>query len=82
MLASVLNSPVAVTASIQVVRAFVRLRAVLAAHKDLARKLEALERKYDSRFKVVFEAIRRLMEPPALPPSRTIGFQPGTDKEK
>lgn len=75
MLASVLNSTIAVSASIEVVRAFVRLRAVLAAHKQLARKLEQLEKKYDKEFKVVFEAIRHLMDPPNLPPHRPIGFQ-------
>jgi phage regulator Rha-like protein len=73
MLANVLKSRRAVQASIQVVRAFVRLREILAAHKDLARKLAELERKYDAQFKVVFDAIRQLMSPP---PSRrrTIGF--------
>jgi len=73
MLASVLNSPVAVEASIQVVRAFVQLRSMLAAHADLAHKLAELERKYDSQFRVVFDAIRRLMEPP--PDPKRIGFQ-------
>ena len=75
MLASVLNSKVAVEASIQVVRAFIRIRTILAAHKELAGKLEELERKYDARFKVVFEAIRRLMRPELPePPRRPIGF--------
>ena len=79
MLASVLNSPTAVEASIQVVRAFVRLREILATHRDLARKVEALERKYDARFRVVFDAIRELMEPPD-PLRKRIGFtgQSGT----
>jgi hypothetical protein len=75
MLASVLNSTVAVSASIQVVRAFVRLREMLATHKELAEKLEALEKKYDQQFKIVFEAIRSLMEPPDEPPREPIGFQ-------
>jgi hypothetical protein len=73
MLANVLNSEVAVRASVQVVRAFVRLREVLGAHKDLARRLAELEKKYDSQFKVVFDAIRQLMEP-AKPKPRRIGF--------
>jgi hypothetical protein len=73
MLASVLNSPIAVEASIQVVRAFVQLRSMLAAHADLAHKLAELERKYDSQFRVVFDAIRRLMEPP--PDPKRIGFR-------
>ncbi len=64
MLASVLNSPVAVQASIQVVRAFIRLRRILATHRELARKLAQLEQKYDKQFKVVFDAIRELMAPP------------------
>lgn len=73
MLANVLNSEVAVRASVQVVRAFVRLREVLGAHKDLARRLAELEKKYDSQFKVVFDAIRQLMEPVRAKPRR-IGF--------
>ena len=64
MLASVLNTPVAVQASIQVVRAFIRLRQILSSHKELARKLDELEKKYDEKFRVVFEAIRQLMAPP------------------
>ncbi len=75
MLASVLNSPVAVEVSVHVVRAFVRLREILATHKDLALKLEALEKKYDAQFKVVFDAIRQLMTPPDRP-GRPIGFHP------
>ena len=74
MLASVLNSSIAVRASIQVVRAFVRLREILSTHRDLARKLEELERRYDARFRVIFDAIRELMSPPE-PPRRRIGFQ-------
>ena len=74
MLAAVLNSPVAIAASIQVVRAFVRLRALVAAHEGLAQKLDALERKYDTQFRGVFDAIRQLMAPPKSPASR-IGFR-------
>jgi ORF6N domain. len=73
MLASILNSPIAVQASIHVVRAFVRLREILATHKDLALKLEEMEKKYDSQFQVVFSAIRQLMEPPRKE-TRKIGF--------
>lgn len=73
MLASVLRSPRAVQVNIAIVRTFVRLRKMLASHKDLARKLEELERKYDSQFQVVFEAIRQLMVPPAGQ-ARRIGF--------
>jgi hypothetical protein len=74
MAANILRSERAVHVSIQVVRAFVRLREIFAAHKDLALKLEALEKKYDKRFRVVFDAIRELMRPE---PSKTarIGFR-------
>jgi len=76
MLSSVLRSKRAVRVNIDIMRAFVRLREILASHANLARKLEALEKKYDSQFKVVFDAIRRLMTPPAPPetPRRRIGF--------
>ena len=74
MLASVLNTPIAVQASVQVVRAFVRLREMLGTHKDLARKLEEIEKKYDAQFKVVFEAIRQLMAP-SEPRPKHIGFR-------
>jgi hypothetical protein len=73
MVAAVLNSPIAVEASLQVVRAFVRLRAMVATHEDLALKLDALEHKFDQQFSVVFEAIRQLMTPPRSSASR-IGF--------
>jgi hypothetical protein len=55
-------------------RAFVRLRELLASHKELRRKLDELERKYDERFQVVFEAIRRLTAPEAPEPRRRFGF--------
>ncbi len=73
MLSSVLKSKRAVQVNIEIVRAFVRLRDIMATHKDLARKLEALEKKYDAQFKVVFDAIRELMDPPPAP-KRRIGF--------
>jgi hypothetical protein len=73
MAANVLNSPRAIQASVQVVRAFVRLRQILASHVDLARKLEQLEKKYDKQFKIVFDAIRELMTPPE-PKRKPIGF--------
>jgi hypothetical protein len=77
MLASVLlNTPTAIHASIQVVRAFMRLRAFLQAHKQLGRKLSALEKKYDSQFKEVFDSIRDLMHPPVAH-RRRIGFVAG-----
>ena len=78
MLANVLRSRVAVEASIQVVRAFVQLREFALTHAELARRLDALEGRYDAQFKVVFQAIRELMAPPD-PPRKRIGFRPGTD---
>jgi hypothetical protein len=73
MLSSVLKSRRAVQVNIEIMRTFVRLRRILASHADLARKLEALEKKYDGQFRVVFEAIRELMKPPE-PKKRPIGF--------
>jgi len=82
MLASVLNSAAAVAASIQVVRAFVRLREIVGVHKELAQKLDALEGKYDSQFRVVFEAIRELMRPPSKTLGTRIGFRTSlTDRD-
>lgn len=74
MLANVLKSLRAVQASIQVVRAFIRLREMLLSHKELAQKLNQLEKKYDSQFRIVFDAIRQLMEPPPEKPKRPMGF--------
>jgi ORF6N domain-containing protein len=74
MAANILNSPRAIRTSIVVVRAFVRLREMLHSNADLARKLDALEMKYDAQFKVVFQAIRELMAPPAVSKKR-IGFR-------
>ena len=76
MLASVLSSPAAIQASIQVVRAFVRLREILGSHEELARRLTDLEARYDGQFKVVFDAIRQLMESAPESPDRRIGFRP------
>ena len=74
MLSSVLRSPQAVAVNIEIMRAFVRLRYMLSSHADLARKVEALEKKYDGQFKVVFDALRQLMQPPPAKPKRPIGF--------
>ncbi len=73
MLSSVLRSERAVQVNIEIMRAFVRLRKLVATHKYLARKLETLEKRYDAQFKVVFDAIRELMAPPT-PKKRKIGF--------
>jgi phage regulator Rha-like protein len=81
MLANVLNSERAAQTSVQVVRAFVKLRQMLASNAELARKLAAMEKKYDAQFKVVFDAIRQLMSPPEKP-KREIGFHVKPDDEK
>jgi hypothetical protein len=73
MLSSVLNGERAVQVNIEIMRAFVRLRETASTHKELARKLTALENRYDRQFKVVFDAIRGLMEKPE-PKRRGIGF--------
>lgn len=81
MLANVLSSARAAQTSVQVVRAFVKLRQMLASNAGLARKLEAMEKKYDKQFKVVFDAIRQLMSPPE-PKRREIGFHVKYDDDK
>lgn len=75
MLASVLNSPAAIQASLHVVRAFVRLRLMLASHAELAKRVEALEKKYDRRFRVIFDAVKQLMEPERKKAGKKIGFE-------
>jgi len=74
MLSSVLRSPRAVAVNIEIMRAFVRLRRMLASHADLARKLDGLEKKYDAQFKVVFDAIRQLMQPASDGKRPELGF--------
>ncbi|HSA24461.1 MAG TPA: ORF6N domain-containing protein [Myxococcota bacterium] len=74
MLSSVLRSERAVQVNIEIMRAFVRLRGLLQSNAELARKLAALEKKCDARFKVVFDAIHELMAPPPTP-RRRIGFR-------
>ena len=75
MLSSVLKSKRAVHVNIEIMRAFVKLREMLASHKDLALKLAEMEKKYDSQFKVVFDAIRELMAPIDPSPKPRIGFR-------
>jgi hypothetical protein len=75
MLSSVLNSKVAIQVNIQIMRTFTRLKEIIMTHKDLQRKIEEMERKYDREFKVVFEAIKQLLAPPEKP-RRIIGFHP------
>jgi hypothetical protein len=73
MAASVLNTQRAVETSVFVVRAFIRMRETLTSHRELSKRLNALETTYDARFRVVFDAIRALMKPPKTP-RRRIGF--------
>lgn len=74
MLSSVLRSRRAIQVNIEVVRNFVRLREILSTHKALARKINEMEQKYDTQFKVVFDAIRELMAPPAPRKKKLIGY--------
>lgn len=73
MLSSVLRSKRAVSVNVEIMRTFVRLRRMLASNAELAKRLDDLEKKYDGQFKVVFDAIKRLMLPPATPKNE-IGF--------
>jgi hypothetical protein len=72
MLSSVLNSPKAIQVNIHIMRAFVKLRSMILTNEDLRRKIEAMERKYDKQFVIVFEAIKQLLEPPKQ--TQAIGF--------
>jgi phage regulator Rha-like protein len=81
MLANVLNSERAAQTSVMVVRAFVKLRQMLASNAELSRKLADMEKKYDTQFRVVFDAIRQLMSPP-VKPKREIGFHVKYDEDK
>jgi hypothetical protein len=74
MLSSALRSRRAISVNIEIMRAFVRLRRLLDTNRDLARKLEELETRYDTQFKAVFDAIRDLMAPPLPPAKERIGF--------
>jgi hypothetical protein len=77
MLSSVLNSEQAIQVNIAIMRAFTDVRRMLASHRDLARKLEVLESRCDSRFKAIFDAIQQLMQPVARNPRKPIGFRKG-----
>ena len=74
MLSGVLNSDRAIMVNIQIMRAFIQLRRMLLANKDLRHKIEAMERKYDKQFAIVFQAIKQLLEPPPAKEKRVIGF--------
>ena len=78
MLSSVLNSKQAIQVNIAIMRAFIRLKTIISAHKELGFKIQALERKvgsHDADIQLIFEAIRKLMEPPSAPPKPRIGFK-------
>ena len=75
MLSSILNSDRAIRVNIAIMRTFVQLRRLMDSNRDLARKIEALEKKYDEQFAVVFDAIKELIAP-AEPPKKQIGFHP------
>ena len=75
MLSSVLSSQRAIGVNIAIVRAFVQLRTILTSHEEVSRKLQKLERKYDTQFKVIFDAIREIMNPKVPEKKRRIGFR-------
>jgi hypothetical protein len=79
MLSSVLKSENAISVNIEIMRAFVKLRNILASDKELARKIFEMEQKYDAQFKVVFDTLRQLMQPPQMP-KRDLGFRVGEPK--
>ena len=81
MLSGVLNSERAIMVNIQIMRAFAQFRHLLLTHKDLRRKIEEMEKKYDAQFKVVFDALKKLLEPSPAEKRRIIGFRT-YDKEK
>ncbi len=74
MLSCVLRSDRAIAVNIEIMRTFVKLRSMLESNRDLAKKLAALEAKYDDQFAIVFEAIRELMNPPPASKKKPIGF--------
>jgi hypothetical protein len=76
MLSTVLKSERAIAVNIAIMRTFVRLRQILATHKELADRLAAMEKKYDQKFRVVFDILRQLMEPPPESPKGPVGFVP------
>ena len=80
MLSSVINSERAIQVNIQIMRTFTKLREMILTHKELKQKIEAMERKYDYQFKIVFDAIKKLLEQPEKPKGR-IGFRKEKDSK-
>ncbi len=74
MASTILNSPIAIQMSIIIIRTFINLREMLITHKDLAKKINDLELEYDENFKVVFQALKKLMQDPELVNKQPIGF--------
>jgi len=74
MLSSVLNSERAILVNIQIMRAFIKLRRIALTYTGLKRKIESMEKKYDRQFKVVFTALKKLLEPPSVDEKKRIGF--------
>ena len=73
MLSCVLNSERAILVNIEIMRTFTKLREMMAGHKELKHKIENMENKYDHQFRIVFDAIKKLLEPPEKP-KKSIGF--------
>ena len=82
MLSSVLNSERAIMVNIQIMRAFAQLRRMLLSHRELKRKIEEMERKYDKQFAIVFQVIKQLLEPPPVKEKRIIGFRAYTEPKE
>jgi len=80
MLSSVLKSQRAIQVNIEIMRAFVRMRRMIASHEELARRLDELEARYDARFRFIFDALRKMMQPPATK-HRRVGFQVESSEE-
>jgi hypothetical protein len=78
MLSSVLRSPWAVQVNIEIMRSFVRLRGLIASQAELTKRLDALETRYDSQFRTLFDVLRQMMAPP-VPAQRRIGFRTGDE---
>ena len=74
MLSSVLNSDRAIAVNIQIIKTFIRMREMMLSYKDLKEKIEKMESKYDKQFRIVFHALKQLLEPPKPKPTRKMGF--------
>jgi len=80
MLSSVLRSDRAIQVNIQIMRTFTKIREMIVSNKALREKIEAMERKYEGKFKIVFEAIKRLIEKDRIEPAKIIGFRESKKK--